>query len=135
MSLYNGDNNYNGKPLFRAGIMTSGSIMSVDPVDGPGAQAIFDIVAESAGCSAVSDDEVMDCLRAVDYDSLQRASNSVPVFLSDKAITLSYLPRPDGKVITESTHKLAKAGKFAKIPVIIGDLEDEVGCSRLMIIE
>ena len=44
MMLYDGDNNYNGKPLFRAGIMNSGSIVPADPVDCPKGQAIYDRV-------------------------------------------------------------------------------------------
>jgi len=35
------------------------------------------------------------------------------------------MPRPDGKVMTDSPEKLMRAGKFAKVPVIIGDEEDE----------
>lgn len=44
MLLYNGDNTYKGKPLFRAGIMNSGSVVPTDPVDCPKGQAIYDTV-------------------------------------------------------------------------------------------
>ena len=44
MMLYDGDNSYKGKPLFRAGIMNSGSIVPADPVDCPKGQAIYDRV-------------------------------------------------------------------------------------------
>jgi carboxylesterase type B len=44
MMLYDGDNSYKGKPLFRAGIMNSGSIAPADPVDCPKGQAIYDRV-------------------------------------------------------------------------------------------
>lgn len=44
MMLYDGDINYKGKPLFRAGIMNSGSIVPADPVDCPKGQAIYDTV-------------------------------------------------------------------------------------------
>ena len=44
MMLYDGDNSYNGKPLFRAGIMNSGSVVPADPVDCPKGQAIYDTV-------------------------------------------------------------------------------------------
>lgn len=62
MALYGGNITYKGKPLFRAGIMNSGSILPVQPVDGPRAQAIFDTVVESAGCNSVADGEKLDCL-------------------------------------------------------------------------
>ena len=45
MMLYDGDNSYKGKPLFRAGIMNSGSIVPADPVDCPKGQAIYDRVS------------------------------------------------------------------------------------------
>jgi carboxylesterase type B len=44
MALYDGDHTYNGKPLFRAAIMNSGSIVPADPVDGTKGQAIYDTV-------------------------------------------------------------------------------------------
>jgi carboxylesterase type B len=44
MLLYNGDHTYKGKPLFRAGIMNSGSIVPADPVDCPKGQLIYDTV-------------------------------------------------------------------------------------------
>lgn len=45
MLLYNGDNTYKGKPLFRAGIMNSGSIVPADPVDCPKGQAVYNKVS------------------------------------------------------------------------------------------
>jgi carboxylesterase type B len=47
MMLYDGDNVYNGKPLFRAAIMNSGSVVPADPVDCPKGQAIYDRVCHS----------------------------------------------------------------------------------------
>lgn len=45
MLLYDGNINYKGKPLFRAGIMNSGSVVPADPVDCPKGQAIYDTVS------------------------------------------------------------------------------------------
>jgi len=53
MMLYDGDNTYKGKPLFRAGIMNSGSVVPADPVDCPKGQAIYDRVRfSSVGCNS-----------------------------------------------------------------------------------
>jgi carboxylesterase type B len=54
MALYNGNHTYKGKPLFRAGIMNSGSVIPADPVDGVKGQAVYNTVVAAAGCS-VSD--------------------------------------------------------------------------------
>lgn len=49
----------------------------------------------------------------------------MPGILSYSSVALSYLPRPDGKALTSSPDKLIAAGKYAKVPFIIGDQEDE----------
>ncbi|KAF1831426.1 lipase 3 precursor [Decorospora gaudefroyi] len=123
MLLYDGDNSYKGKPLFRGGIMNSGSVVPADPVDCPKGQAIYDRVVEAAGCSGSSN--TLACLRAVDYTTFLNAANTVPGLLSYFTVNLSYLPRPDGKAITASPDALVKAGKYAKVPFIVGDQEDE----------
>lgn len=123
MLMYDGDNTYNGKPLFRAGIMNSGSIIPAEPVDSAKGQAVYDAVTKSAGCSSASD--TLACLRTKDYTTFLNAANSVPGLLSYTSVSLSYLPRPDGTALTDSPDKLVAAGKYTKTPFIVGDQEDE----------
>ncbi|PYH44761.1 putative extracellular lipase [Aspergillus saccharolyticus JOP 1030-1] len=123
MVLYDGDNTYKGKPLFRGGIMDSGSVVPADPVDGVKGQAVYDHVVSSAKCSSAND--TLACLRDLSYDEFLNAANSVPGILSYSSIALSYVPRPDGKVLTASPDVLGRAGKFARVPFIVGDQEDE----------
>lgn len=122
-ALYDGDNTYNGKPLFRGGIMDSGSVIPADPVDCPKGQQVYDTVVAAAGCSSASD--TLECLRGVEYHKFLDATNSVPGILSYYSVALSYLPRPDGKTLTASPDSLLLSGKYAKVPFIIGDQEDE----------
>lgn len=103
--------------------MDSGSIVPADPIDGPKGQAVYDSVVKTAGCSGASDS--LACLRALPYTQFLNAANSVPGFISYHSVALSYLPRPDGVVLTDSPEVLAKNGKFAAVPFIIGDQEDE----------
>ncbi|KAI9055503.1 hypothetical protein LZ554_000453 [Drepanopeziza brunnea f. sp. 'monogermtubi'] len=130
MSIYNGDHTYKGKPLFRGSIMSSGSLVPADPVDGFQAQGIYDTVVESAGCSGNPD--TLACLRSLPYEKFLRATSSVPGIFDYQSISLSYVPRPDGTVLTESPEILATKGKFAKVPFIIGDQEDEGTLFSLM---
>lgn len=123
MALYDGDNTYNGSPLFRAGIMNSGSIVPADPVDSNKGQAVYDTVVDNAGCSSASD--TLECLRGLDYTKFLNAANSVPGILSYNSVALSYLPRPDGKVLTDSPENLVTSGKYVSVPFIVGDQEDE----------
>ncbi|KAK6836525.1 alpha/beta-hydrolase [Apiospora arundinis] len=121
--LYDGDNTYNGKPLFRGGIMNSGSLVPADPVDCEKAQKVYDQIVDQAGCSGTQD--TLQCLRDVDYKTLFNAIATLPTFTGYQSIALRFMPRPDGKTMTMSPEKLIQEGKFTKIPVIIGDEEDE----------
>lgn len=123
MALYDGDHTYKGSPLFRGGIMNSGSVVPADPVDGVKGQQVYDTVVQSAGCSGAQD--TLECLRELDYTSFLNAAGSVPGILSYHSVALSYLPRPDGKVLTQSPDKIVTSGKYASVPFIVGDQEDE----------
>ncbi|KAF2005775.1 alpha/beta-hydrolase [Amniculicola lignicola CBS 123094] len=123
MALYNGDHTYKGKPLFRGGIMNSGSVVPANPVDGTKGQKVYDTVVKNAGCAGTAD--TLACLRTVPYTTFLNAANSVPGILSYNAVALSYLPRPDGLVLTESPDVLVASGRYAKVPFIVGDQEDE----------
>lgn len=126
LAMYDGDNLYKGRPLFRAAIMNSGSVVPLDSVDGIKAQSVFDTVVEAAGCSTGADKDKLSCLRELDYKTYFNATNSVPGFLSYSSLSLSYSPRPDGKRLTASADVLAKEGKYVAVPLIIGSLQDEV---------
>ncbi|CEL11052.1 Putative Acetylcholinesterase/Butyrylcholinesterase [Aspergillus calidoustus] len=123
MLLYDGDNTYKGKKLFRGAIMNSGGIVPADPVDSAKGQAVYDAVVSEAGCSSAPD--TLECLRDLDYDSFLNAANSVPGVLSYHSVALSYLPRPDGTALTDSPDILAKTGRYARVPFISGNMEDE----------
>lgn len=123
MALYGGNITYKGAPLFRAAIMNSGSLVPADPVDCPKGQAVYDMVVSEAGCSAAAD--TLDCLRGLDYTTFLNAANSVPGILSYTSVALSYVPRPDGVVLPDSPEVLLANNRYAPVPMIIGDQEDE----------
>ena len=97
MALYNGNYTYKQKPLFRAGIMDSGSIVPADPVDGVKGNQIYSAVVKAAGCSGSADS--LNCLRSVPYETYLQAVNSVPGIFDYSSVALSYLPRPDGEFL------------------------------------
>lgn len=126
LALFDGNNTYKGRPLFRGAIMDSGSITPTEPVDGVKAQGIFDTVVESAGCTSAANTSKLECLRELDYDTFLSASNSVPTYLGYDSLAFSYAPRPDGRTLTASPEVLAQTGKYAAVPIIIGNQENEV---------
>jgi carboxylesterase type B len=123
MALFDGDNTYKGKPLFRAGIMSSGSTIPTKDLASPKAQKVYDQVVKSGGCSGAAD--TLACLRKLDYNDFLNAVSSVPHLLSYNSLALSYLPRADGRTLTDSPDRLLLSGKYAAVPMIIGDQEDE----------
>lgn len=126
LALFDGNNTYKGRALFQGAIMDSGSITPTEPVNGIKAQSIFDTVVEAAGCASVVNSAKLECLRRVDYDIFVNASNSVPIYLSYNSLAFSYAPRPDGRILTASPEVLAQTGKYAAVPMIIGNQENEV---------
>ena len=112
--------------------MDSGSVVPAVPVDHPKPQSIFDTVVEAGGCSSAN--SKLDCLRSLDYDTFLHAANSVPAILTYNSLNLSYLPRPDPKdnFFSLSPELAIANGNFAKVPIIIGDQEDEGTLFSLM---
>lgn len=120
-----GDNTYNGQPLFRGAIMDSGSIAPAMSVSSAKPQAIYDQVVQVAGCEGASDS--LECLRATSYETFLNAVNSVPSILGYRGVDLSYLPRPDpnSSFFSVSPQVAVQNGDYAKVPIIIGDQQDE----------
>jgi carboxylesterase type B len=120
-----GDHMYRGKPLFRAGIMNSGTAVPVQEVTHPKPQAIYDTAVKTAKCDRASD--TLTCLRGLSYSNLLKALSSVPSLIGYTSVDLAYLPRPDPKnrFFSLSPEQSGLAGQFAKVPLIIGDQEDE----------
>ncbi|CAN6649830.1 hypothetical protein TRVA0_024S00474 [Trichomonascus vanleenenianus] len=126
MYMYDGDHTYKGKPLFRGAIMLSGSAVPSLPVDSAPAQDVFNRVVNSANCTNAPDK--LECLRALPAAKFDEAQNSVPSMVSHSSLALSYCPRPGDKAFSELSFDLITEGKMAKVPFIIGDLEDEGTC-------
>ncbi|KAK4915845.1 hypothetical protein LTR49_016103 [Elasticomyces elasticus] len=123
--INNGDNTYKGKALFRGVIMDSGSITPANNVTTPKAQTVYDTVVANAGCSSSAN--TLACLRKIDYTTFLNAVNSVPATFGYRSVDLSYLPRPDAgdKFFSRSPDLSVASGAFAKVPIIIGDQQDE----------
>ncbi|VVT53807.1 uncharacterized protein SAPINGB_P003759 [Magnusiomyces paraingens] len=127
MEMYDGDHTYNGKPLFHGAIMQSGSVLPLETIDNERSQKLADRFIKAAECDNRSDKDTMSCLRGKSTQELDRAMNTFSVFenfgILDMFVT--WAPRADGKYIRDIPHKLTDQRKFAKVPIIIGDQEDE----------
>ncbi|TEY42655.1 hypothetical protein BOTCAL_0387g00090 [Botryotinia calthae] len=92
LALFDGNNRYKDRPLFRGAIVNSGSITPSEPANGEKAQEIFDTVVEAARFASAADLAKLECLREVDYDT----------FVGYNSPAFSYAPRPNGRVLTTS---------------------------------
>lgn len=123
--INNGNNAYGSGRLFHAAIMDSGSVIPAQTVSSSKAQAVYNQVVSAANCSTAKN--TLTCLRAAPYETFYAAVNSLPSIFSYQSVNLAYLPRPDpSSSFFPISPDLAVAAKnFTKVPIIIGDQQDE----------
>ncbi|KAJ6781354.1 hypothetical protein PWT90_02765 [Aphanocladium album] len=124
MALFDGNATYKGRSLFRGGILNSGIGAPAERIDGPKGQATYEKVVKNAGCAGSSD--TLSCLRSVNYETYYKAvTKEFTSAFSYYGTKISFLPRPDGKVLTASPEVVAKSGRYFAVPTIVGNQEDE----------
>lgn len=126
--MYDGDHTYNGKPLFRGAIMQSGSLLPMDTITDSRPERLYAHFADAAGCGGNGyGAESLGCLRGKSSHELSVAMNSWG--LSDTFgvmdMFMTWSPRGDGVVLTDSPRRLLAEGKIAKVPYIVGNQYDE----------
>lgn len=121
--VYNdGDHTYKGKPLFNKAILQSGGLIPFNDFTERMAQSAYDTIVKEVGCNGKSSKtNAIECLQSTNASDIQIAASKI-----DKSISLAaFIPRVDGKVFKQDPFKSWKQGKFAKVPYIIGNQEDE----------
>jgi carboxylesterase type B len=119
-----GDNNYKSKPLFRGAIMDSGSIIPTLNIDHAKPQSVYDLlVSKIPACASLVSNLTLDCLRKTNYTTFAAAANSIPT----QGLNSPFFPRPDPSsgFYTQSAELSVAAGAYTKVPIIIGNQEDE----------
>ncbi|WAO96896.1 Carboxylic ester hydrolase [Fusarium falciforme] len=118
-------NNGNINGLFRGIILSSGSMIPALSYDSPKAQEVYDTVASRAGCGQSSNS--LECLRKVDAKKLQAAGYSLNMEFRYLGGNTPYFPRPDSSdsFYSTSADVAVATGKYGKVPVLSGNVEDE----------
>ncbi|KAL4952420.1 Alpha/Beta hydrolase protein [Aspergillus filifer] len=99
--------------LFRAAIMESGNAIG-PPWNGTDwYQPMYDRIVERAGCSGST--STLQCLRDLPFDTLYDAAYE----------GLEWFAAIDGTFISEYPQISIKAGRFAKVPILLGSNTDE----------
>ncbi|EGF99067.1 uncharacterized protein MELLADRAFT_68830 [Melampsora larici-populina 98AG31] len=113
---YDGDS----KGLFQNAIL--GGAVALPSPKMPAGQAIYDRFVKAAGCPVGAGS--LACLREVKVEKLVAAANTFPGIFSQLRYPLPFHVYVDGKFLTGSVQDLAKAGKVAKVPIILGASDD-----------
>jgi acetylcholinesterase len=105
--------------LFRGAIMESGSPVTKF-VDAAAWQPYFNSVVEKTGCSNSTDH--LECLRELPVQTLNDVFNgTTPVNVTSPSLSAVL----DGDFITAQAPELLAAGKFAHVPLLLGNNFDE----------
>ncbi|OSC99767.1 carotenoid ester lipase precursor [Trametes coccinea BRFM310] len=121
VSLHMLTNGGNTEGLFRAGFMESGA-------PGPYGdilelQGTYDQIVADSGCASANN--TLQCLRAVPADVLKAAMDKTPSFVNYVQVNTPWNAHADGVFVTEPPQHLLLQGNAAKIPIVVGNDEDE----------
>lgn len=105
--------------------MNSGSILPALPISAPYNQQIYDHVVKASNCSGSHD--TLTCLRSVPAETVIAAQATLPGLYNYQALHLTWFPRPDPSdgFYPTSPDAVVDTTAYAKVPIIIGDQEDE----------
>ncbi|KIJ63557.1 hypothetical protein HYDPIDRAFT_113009 [Hydnomerulius pinastri MD-312] len=119
MTAYDGQ--LNG--LFHGAIMESGSASPMHDIAYGQAQENYDFIVAQTNCSSSND--TLSCLREAPYQSIVNAVVQTTDLLSYQALNTSWKPLVDGVFLKQTTRQALKEGKYARIPAVLGDVDDE----------
>ncbi|KAI0810878.1 triacylglycerol lipase [Irpex lacteus] len=92
-------------------------------LDIPGSQFAYDAFVERTGCTNATD--TLACLRALDSESLQKASIAIPLPGRNNTPNFLYGAVVDGDLIPDIPFNLFTQGRFVNVPTIFGDDTNE----------
>ncbi|EAU81840.2 carotenoid ester lipase [Coprinopsis cinerea okayama7 len=109
------------KGLFHAAFMQSGGPIPWNPIEA--GQEPFDTLARDTGCFEASDK--IACLRDLPYERFHAAVMKAPDLLGYAPFKLPFGPSTDGIVVTRNLFQSVALGLYAKVPIIMGNCDDE----------
>ena len=78
---------------------------------------------EFTGCTTATD--TLECLRRAPYATLTDAINTTPSFLSPNGLDLTWGISIDGDLIKKSLREYIREGRYARVPILGGQVDDE----------
>ncbi|KAF9224875.1 alpha/beta-hydrolase [Gyrodon lividus] len=110
--------------LFHGAVMESGSATPMHDIGTfQEAQKNYDFIVDQTNCTSATD--TLNCLRQAPYESIVNAVLETIPLLSYQALNTSWQPLVDGVFLKQSARQALKQGKYARVPAILGDVDDE----------
>ncbi|KAF8558698.1 alpha/beta-hydrolase [Imleria badia] len=109
--------------LFQGAVMESGSASPIHGITFQAAQDNYDFLVEQVDCTSASD--TLSCLRQAPYQTIINAVLQTTPLLSYQALNTSWRPLVDGVFLKQSIRQSLSEGKYARVPAILGDVDDE----------
>ncbi|EIW80165.1 sterol esterase [Coniophora puteana RWD-64-598 SS2] len=122
MQMLANDGQLNG--LFSGAVTQSGFTEAFHDISEQ--QPVYDQIVSLTNCTnPPQGNTTLDCIRAVDYQTLVNAVNQVPPLLSYQSLDTSFRPTIDGDLFTRTLRDSMNGDLYAKVPIIGGDVDDE----------
>lgn len=122
---------YREEPIIHGLIATSGDALSF-PVDAAGVpKDNFKQVAKKLGCCNTKN--VFECVKRADWEALEAAAASIKPGKSTSVLRSvpAFYPIPDNEIVFSDYVSLTRDGKFARVPIYMGNNNYEAGYYRI----
>ncbi|KAK2796783.1 hypothetical protein FQN51_009007 [Onygenales sp. PD_10] len=120
---------YAGDPIARGLIPMSGTALSMKPNTMEQSTKYWYTASAALGCG--DSGEVMGCMRSKSYVDILAAVGKVPPEPSKALPQPVFHPTIDGKIVFSDYETLSAQGKFAKLPILVGNTDYEAGYYRI----
>ncbi|KAH9860601.1 hypothetical protein J1614_011932, partial [Plenodomus biglobosus] len=120
-------------PIVSGLIPMSGTSLSFLPNTLEYAQLLWYNVSQTVGCGGPGDDSaaVLSCVRSKDTSTLLAAADIVPALPTQALTQANFHPTVDNITVFADYEQLSAAGAFAKVPMLVGNTDQEDGWYRL----
>ncbi|KAL7797374.1 alpha/beta-hydrolase [Trichoderma ceciliae] len=122
---------YKNDPIANGIIAHSGNLFSF-PVNAPGVpEKNWDTVVAAVNCTSARN--VMSCMRKADWQSIKAAAAAIKPTPSTSVLRSipAFYPIPDETIVFSDYVKLTNSGRFAKLPLLLGNNNNEDGYYRI----
>ncbi|KAK8062488.1 hypothetical protein PG997_014585 [Apiospora hydei] len=120
-------------PIVAGLIPQSGTSLSFLPNTKEYAESLWYNVTQTLGCGGPSDDpkEILSCIRTADVTTILAAAAKVPALPTQALAQATFHPTIDNATVFADYEARAAAGRFARIPLLVGNNDFEAGWYKL----